>query len=822
MFDYYKIPNKLPVLALHKPPLIRQKGFFVPLILIIFLVTSFDKALATHDAPYCMHWLAQDGQFVLPCSFAGGDDQIIVIDQNQNGMVDMEGDAWLFDADSNGQIEMVILFRREGNRRIAQLYDDRNGDGQVSFEVQGNQVLIVESLYWTVELSVEDHWYLQDGSPNYNILIRADGAVNAIYGTDVIPEMRTNNGRVDWEYQIVDIEQNGIPDYWTYQLLTPLPRSWSLTRFSAFVNSGNVRPVSPSRVDLWPFLEGLPPGVPVDLNVMFSDSSLINVDWRQAKIVRSAFAGYPIEDGWWVNSVAPVSSDGIVRGNFENPHAWYDLADDRDNNPELNVRLIYWQEQDINWPFAGSLPANEVRYSWNQSNDPEQPLAFEYKLGLFGTNRIESLVELGPYRLQLPEWESFPSWVVSKPWQFATFIATEGIYYPSSEGIYEWAPATSSDRTAEAFVSGRSEDFPVENLHELRPGLRGEYWLDLGRQPHLYFSAIDRKLHLRDAVAGHWSLGDGLFIRYENLGGPYINSWVLERGGEIRQRLIVLDGYLIFADDDESLLLFKRITSPTVLFETLPPTNHEEWKALGNLLEEYQLDFDHTDLRPMMEQFVGDEQQFRGVSLKNVRLENEGLRMVVDRKEDFSSSLDTFIDFSDTSPGSYVIQLSDSFSLIAPLTPANIEETMFFINTEQFSSGLAVPIYVGLKNSGLEDANNLNFKVIANNSVHSTVLSSGQLDLAAGNIETLIITWHPTTANEWRIVVRLEDVDGQEVLSRYHQIVLDETSKRGSFHLISSINSVRQWLISLALLIFISIFAAFSVRISGYTLSRHR
>ena len=95
----------------------------------------------------------------------------------------------------------------------------------------------------------------------------------------------------------------------------------------------------------------------------------------------------------------------------------------------------------------------------------------------------------------------------------------------------------------------------------LPPGFRGEYNVRRERQPVLYFSPIDGRLHLQHSQGGVWNLGDGWVLREHNLrGGPYVDGWTRERvppqpggnlppralPGTVEEALYAVDGLLVY------------------------------------------------------------------------------------------------------------------------------------------------------------------------------------------------------------------------------------------------------------------------------------
>src|SRR4030067_1658826 len=71
------------------------------------------------------------------------DEHATVYDENRNGQPDMEGDAWVFDQNSDHRPELIVLFQPEDSG-VAYVYDDVDGNGQVDFKIGENSTEIKE------------------------------------------------------------------------------------------------------------------------------------------------------------------------------------------------------------------------------------------------------------------------------------------------------------------------------------------------------------------------------------------------------------------------------------------------------------------------------------------------------------------------------------------------------------------------------------------------------------------------------------------------------------------------------------------------------
>lgn len=691
------------------------------------------------------------------CTFSRARDKVIAVDRNRDGKLDFAEDTWLFDVSFNEGIELIVQFDKQGAAQEALIYDDVNSDRRVDYVLSGSDVTVTEATFPTVKLRADGDWWLPNGDLNYNVTITVDGAYLTIYGSTTPEGMRVKDGKPDWVYEMVDEERDGVPDYWTYRLLTQMPRTWNVTRFSTFVNTKQTKPQVLRDILFWPYLmaerayenySADPANYRAGTDRMFSTNPFVEIGWPIARVNTAGFRGYPIEQGWWVNSQSPIELDKKVAGNFENPHAWYDLAQDNDNNPELNVRVVYWNPNDPNYPIA-TYPFNEIRYSWNQANT--EGLAFDYKLGLAAQHEVDSFVKVDEYDIQVVPFEDLPSWVVERPWNTVSFIVSEGLNYQSSEGIYEWAPSTSLDGVAERYVNGIDTTPPLNEFSFLQPKLRGEYALELEDQPWLYFSAIDRELHLRGSLSGMWRLSEDTFVHYANLGGDKINAWRLERNGKVLQRLYATRTHLVFTMGNRVMIREAAATTP--LFETLPPTNHAEWKALGALLDRHEGDLTAGNLASMFAQFDGPDMVLEGVDLQHFQLTPAGFRFEADVDRATADGRGA-PELSGLASGSYVFSF-DGALVVEPATPPQLSLEIEIPKGQPLEQGVPIMVRVHAHNAGNTDAISTTFVLETAFDGAPVIVDQRRLDVSAEGDETVELSLPLWREGAWELRARL-------------------------------------------------------------------
>ncbi|MCB0099644.1 MAG: polysaccharide biosynthesis C-terminal domain-containing protein, partial [Caldilineaceae bacterium] len=149
--------------------------------------------------------------------------------------VDFIDETWVFDADANGDANLIIYFARAGNAVTAELYDDQDGDNAVTYAVQDNRVVIGETLpktrraaTWSVRIVAPAGWWVRPGDgdamrANYNLNLYVNGNIEAVFGTSQFADLLQNDADVDFEIQVYDVDDDGHPEY-DLRFLPALPR----------------------------------------------------------------------------------------------------------------------------------------------------------------------------------------------------------------------------------------------------------------------------------------------------------------------------------------------------------------------------------------------------------------------------------------------------------------------------------------------------------------------------------------------------------------------------------------------------------------------
>jgi len=724
------------------------------------------------------HDLDGDGRpdlTVIDCAFATERDRVYVYDgagdmraaNRWEDAVDFQNDIWLFDVGATGRFALALVFTREDGRDVAYLYDDQDGDGRVKVAISGKRVAIEESPYWTAKIESDSTWLLPDGSINHNLLLTIDGPLyEHLFPRDLVRQYRTN-GVPKWEAGVVDSDHDGIPEYSYTRLLAPSPADWALPRAGMSVNVGRTRPSRPEGFVFWPLLNG---AEWYQQRNYYDTPYHITYDFRRRKLIAAASNGYPIERGFHINNFQYFSRDRINYPDFEAPMAYYDLANDRDGLPELHIRVAYYPKGDVYLLFR-PIPQSieEITYSWNQRNTPN--LTWNYKLGLLGRHHIDSVVQIGDFQVNLVPYDELPTWVVSRPWDVVTFVAEEGGAYASSEGIYEWAPLEHVQNAGE-YIIGNDTTPPGAAFTSIREGFRAEYG-EINDEVRLYFSPIDRRLHLWRAEFGLWNLGDGRELRYETLDGAAIGAWSLREGVQTVRTLWHAAGQLVLADATGVRL--RSVTVPRVLFWARAPTNHDEWAELKALLERHQGTFAGDDPAAMFNQFTGPVATLAEARVRDLRLADDGFRFVVDLPSGGAADVPWSAGLA---PGTYVVTYHpDGGYSAVPGTPPDLELLALTVVGDPPAALFPVELLARVRNHGTEDARAVALRFSATRAGYPAVpVTGGPVDVRAGETRDIRLTWSPPAGGRWT----LEAIPpGYQLTAAPTEIAVSETPEAG-------------------------------------------
>jgi len=663
-----------------------------------------------------------------------------------------ENETWVFDHGTRGRASLIVDFTGDGTSLVAELYDDRDGDGEVRYEIAGGKVGITESEYWTVQVVAPDGWWIQEDDLNYNLHILVDGDVEAMFAMGTYRSNLATDGQPDCDIQTCDQNHNGSPEYDKRMILTPsLQGSVGLGTQMMANWADDELPIS-GGFDLWPYLQlgyEWPGGSRVVKGYLDTPAPLqFEPATGRIEAVGEFVASRGGEHNCFYYSAKPWIVGQLNESDNENPFCFYDLAGDADGIPELQIRFVYWPPKDRAF-LGGSVsePYGLVRYSWDQEN----ARTWRYAVGLVGRHQIDTRVTFSDIDVLTIPYGEFPAWITDRTWDMAVFSEFTGQNYWTGEGNY--SVSYPEDWEFGNYFLGRSDTVPSP-VYESEAGFRMEWAMDYGSQPYLYLSPVDRRLHLLEATGGISTIDDTQSMQYENLGrSQFLNHWVYLVDGQPQKSLAVLSDFIMLSENDT--ITIRPLGVPEAQFITLPPRDHEEWLALGQMLDLQQRDYEAADFSSMLAQFEGPTTEIEGAALRDVRQTAQGFRFILELEPGFAIVSDpNGWGSSLTASGAYAVSFDGATWDVRSATPVALRADAPVVGEPgQPARALEwTSLSTWLHNAGLEDAHDLAVNALLSEPTgQQQVLTTTVSLLPAEGSQQVTWDWAPPVAGEWQV-----------------------------------------------------------------------
>ena len=394
-------------------------------------------------------------------------------------------------------------------------------------------------------------------------------------------------------------------------------------------------------------------------------------------------------------------------------------------------------------------PINTVRWSW----DREHAHQWDYALNLVGRQRVDQTIRFPDFSVLAVAPDRLPDWLAAQTWQAATFVEVMKPYW-TTEGVYEYSVGDDDNVLPFRYATGLDKNAPTSVFHDIPEGFRGEYSFDLSGLARIYLSPIDGNAHLIGADAGVWDLGRGREIRYENLGGEYIDHWSLLEGGRRIKDLYVASGQILLTDAAGTRI--GRMSSPEAVATFAPPRDHDEWRKLRALLADSDAGPAPDDFEGMFRRVAEAPQSLKGAAIRDLRLSEDGFRFVLE---------------SDTrtprwegihKPGSHVVRYVPGHGYAtAPLTPAQAEVSAVSAIQETGDALEAIGLSATVGNTGGEDIRGAAVDFFAGrDDGPSVAIGSSRIDMLSGANAMANLRWTPPAPGRWTIHAAVGAVQG--------------------------------------------------------------
>ena len=406
-------------------------------------------------------------------------------------------------------------------------------------------------------------------------------------------------------------------------------------------------------------------------------------------------------------------------------------------------------------------------------------------LNVAGSYTLDQSVQLGDSQFWSIAPDQLPGWIVSRKWNMATFVEAvngyqggEGIYFYSTQAIQNW-PWLYGASTDQPQYLTQPYLQPTANLEEksvmgLPTNFRGEYSSAYFRQPRLYFSPIDNRLHLLYGQGGVWNLGQGLVLRLQNLeGAAFVDSWIRERlstdqlksatlqavPGYTEEALYALGGYLIYAGGGN--VEFGPLVESSSRFVISPPGDKSSWLAFRERIAQYSgQERSPMDLESWLLALHGPTFALSGAQLEDMRAMPGGFRFLLDLQPGFQGRGEDLLDAASLSPGRYVVTYQGRFR-VEKLTPPSLTASIVGAGSLLMEKN---PVRVLLSNHGLQDAEQATVELLARSpGGGGKIVAAQTVDLLAGNTLAITLSWTPATTGIWMLTPLIRESDGSVV-----------------------------------------------------------
>lgn len=716
---------------------------------------------------------------IITASYMGGRYRVVIYDQGLDMQwsddwrtgTDFINDVWLFQTENGEQTKLIIRFSQGPDGYLAELYDDFDGDGDVAYQIHNQtEVEILESSFPTMRMTADQPWLLPGGKVNYMARFTLQRPLPIWFMQIQYFQYLPQEGSIAYTNEVVDSDGDGNPDYELGLAFPTTPEDKHVFRSQINVNVSNVPRPNFEEAFFWPYLGYADTENWSEKQIQRRPENLsppIKVDWQAGHIkgVAPFLPFYGLGNQWEILTTKPIEKNKINELDWE-VFAYYDFTDDA--VMDVLFRLLHQPVEPVRIG-SKTLHLEQVSYAWHHQN--RDTIKWDYELELAALHELPStVVEFQDFAVYTIPYEDLLQHF-SRPsdWAYATFVAAESGAYQSNEGIWEWGTleGIQTDITLppeERFVPGAMEaqhkylrgmidNSPADLYAEIREGFRGEY-ADLLGPVSLYFSSIDRRLHLSKAQKGLWNLGNNGEIQYKNLGGAYLDNWILIENGDPIKYLYASPGYLIYQDKD-GVQLFQTDT-PAALFTTFPPRDRTEWEELDAKLKEYQMDFVPDDFLAMAEQFSEPRLVISTTSIRDFRLTDGGFRFILTLGSNFVLTGEDLLGLNKLEPGEYVVTLTEGVFSVQTLSPARVTLVMEVNSGKDHLETLRVRI----TNEGLTDLPGIypSFTQICNDRTQN--FGDQAFDLDGGSSKVVSVLLPAITGQGCTLSAQLLDSEG--------------------------------------------------------------
>ncbi|PDV99077.1 hypothetical protein [Candidatus Chloroploca asiatica] len=685
----------------------------------------------------------------------------------------------LFDTGNDQHIELAISFSLVENYLAAAIFDDQNGDRKVAYQIEGEQVQILEPGP-TMTIYGHDGWLEDQDLFNWNLDIEIDGQVSSTMLDEIYMDRIALDSTIHTRIYVRDNNRNGLPEIEWRKSRPNVPSSWNVIRTTVIVNTEDDEfPLEPGR----PWYLISPERWQLTKNYGTSKPPLI-VDWAEARIeLLNEFVASRTNPGnFFVYTFHPLEEGVVSKSNWEDPFAFYNFSGINDEEsrtyPNVLIRIAHFHQGEFSDDINDHLPTSvqQIDYTWRFTPVTASAPIWDYRLSIAGRVSITETYPLGPFTTNTIPFSKLPAWVMQQPWDYTTFVAREGPGIQNTEGIGAiWTILESARPTGTQFLTGRIDEFTSGHFDEIPVGWRGEFGMLGGVIPELCVSLIDQRVHLLQAEFGLWAVDDGYTISYyRDPNSSCINRWQVIGDQSKKEQLFHIENHLVYSTSDQ--IFVKQLVPGTNTITFLPPHNIASWQeARASAPTPSQSEncvtrgstSDDQSLLPCTLKSMFDLADGRLISAMYAKMSN--YRADQAGRASFTLEITPgshhrgleVMGISKIDPsGSYRITFQDGIFKAQKITPPNPSVTLSTTELTQYEAG-AMTLH--LHNDGLTDLPAATIEIWGTPESGSAMLvMTRTLALLSQQSQDLLLSWTPPMAGDWTLMPILRS-SGNEV-----------------------------------------------------------
>jgi len=246
-------------------------------------------------------------------------------------------------------------------------------------------------------------------------------------------------------------------------------------------------------------------------------------------------------------------------------------------------------------------------------------------------------------------------------------------------------------------------------------------------------------------------MGSGKEIRYRNLGGPYINHWIVsDEQGSIEELYWAAD-QLIYVSSEEVLIGTIPSSDQPDLFP--PPRGPAEWAGLGKRVDAATPSFAAADLESMFGHSASSSRRLPGAAVTDFRLTDDGFRFIFSPEAPLTVSA---LAPAETAWPFLVTYETGNGYTWRPVKPIALQVSPVTVVDAPLQALAGSVLSVSVRNDGDRDARGILLSVYgARQGDPLGEIASAEVDVLGGEATEVRLTWTPPAEGTWLVEARV-------------------------------------------------------------------